>query len=109
MSGLDVTRTAAIVTGHSRGIGEAVATHLLDRGARVLGVSRKANDSLTLRFSKTLEEVQLDLADASSLARWLESDALPRFAARAETLLLVNNAGVLQPIGPPQMQDVELV
>jgi NAD(P)-dependent dehydrogenase (short-subunit alcohol dehydrogenase family) len=103
------SRTAAIVTGHSRGIGEAIATSLLERGARVLGVSRKSNDRLTSGFPAALEEVQLDLADSSAVSRWLKSDALAQFTARAETLLLVNNAGVLQPIGPPHMQELELI
>src|SRR5205809_7988161 len=98
----DPSSIAAIVTGHSRGIGEAIAADLLGRGMRVLGVSRKTNDALRGQFENLLIEVKLDLADASSLARWLSSDALPRFANGANTMLLVNNAGVLQPIAPPR-------
>src|SRR3954463_13298257 len=97
----DPSSIAAIVTGHSRGIGESIAADLLGRGVRVLGVSRKTNDALRRRFENLLIEVKLDLSDSASLGRWLSSDALPRFASDAETMLLVNNAGVLKPIAPP--------
>ncbi|HKW46139.1 MAG TPA: SDR family oxidoreductase [Gemmatimonadaceae bacterium] len=100
---------AAVVTGHSRGIGEAVAEHLLARGARVLGVSRHTNSPLAERFPDTLEEVILDMADDTALGRWLGGESLQRFFAKVETPLLVNNAGVLQPIGPLETQDVEKV
>jgi benzil reductase ((S)-benzoin forming) len=109
VTSLDPTRAAAIVTGHSRGIGEAIARHLLSRGARVLGVSRKRNETLANAFPETLHEASLDLADGSELSRWLDSDVPRRFIERAKTALLVNNAGVLQPIGPPAVQDLELV
>jgi len=100
---------AAVVTGHSRGIGEAVAEHLLARGARVLGVSRHPNSGLAARFPDKVEEVALDVADTVALSRWLASRPLERFYRDAETPLLVNNAGVLQPIGPLETQDIAAV
>ena len=106
---LNPNEAAAIVTGHSRGIGEAVAEHLLARGARVLGVSRRGNVRLRERFPDTLEEIALDVADRHALLRWLESHVLERFCSRAETPLLVNNAGVLQPIGPLETQELDAV
>lgn len=106
---LNPHEAVAIVTGHSRGIGEAVAEHLLARGARVLGVSRHGNVPLCERFPETLEEVVLDVADNHALARWLGSHKLERFCTGVETPLLVNNAGVLQPIGPLETQDFEAV
>ena len=98
-----------MVTGHSRGIGEAVAEHLLARGARVLGVSRHPNSGLAARFPDKVEEVALDVADTVALSRWLASRPLERFYRDAETPLLVNNAGVLQPIGPLETQDIAAV
>lgn len=106
---LNPNEAGAIVTGHSRGIGEAVAEHLLARGARVLGLSRHGNPQLRERFPERLEEIALDVADSQALLRWLASQELERFCANVETPLLVNNAGVLQPIGPLETQDLEAV
>jgi benzil reductase ((S)-benzoin forming) len=100
---------AAVVTGHSKGLGAAIATHLLSRGIRVLGVARHENADLAKRFGETLTQVRLDLADSAALTRWLESDALAGFLRGSTRALLVNNAGVLQPIGPLETQDVSLV
>jgi benzil reductase ((S)-benzoin forming) len=104
---INANEAAAVVTGHSRGIGEAVAEHLLARGARVLGVSRHGNAALAARFSDRLEEVALDVADGEALVRWLAGNPLERFLGDSETPLLVNNAGVLQPIGPLETQELE--
>jgi len=105
---IEPTKAAAVVTGHSRGLGEAIADRLLGHGVRVLGVSRHENASLAERHS-TLQQVLLDVADPAALDRWIHSGALAEFVRDCETPLLVNNAGVLQPIGPPQTQDVALV
>jgi benzil reductase ((S)-benzoin forming) len=104
----DSTDAAAVVTGHSRGLGEAIASHLLARGIRVLGISRHCNPTLASRFS-ALEELTVDLADSFALARWLSGDVLERFVNGSRYPLLINNAGMLQPIGPAETQDVEAV
>lgn len=109
MTTVNANEATAIVTGHSRGLGAAIAEHLLARGARVLGLSRQGNEALASRFPDALEQHALDVADGAALQRWLDSGALQTFAASGETPLLVNNAGVLQPIGPLSTQQVELV
>ncbi len=90
----------AIVTGHSRGLGAALAENLLGRGHAVLGIARSANDALGARFPALLQQVGLDLADPDALAAWLASGALERFVGDAGAALLINNAGLVQPIGP---------
>ena len=109
MTILNANDATAIVTGHSRGLGAAIAEHLLARGARVLGLSRHGNASLAARFPDRLAQHALDVADGGALQRWLDSGALSAVAASGATPLLVNNAGVLQPIGPLTTQPVELV
>ena len=99
--------SAAVVTGHSRGLGEAIAAHLLSRDVRVLGVARGGTAALARRHGATLREVQLDLADSSALADWLKTDALRQALADAELVLLVNNAGVVQPTGPLESQHAD--
>jgi hypothetical protein len=91
--------TKAIVTGHSRGLGEAIAADLLGRGIAVLGLSRALNDPLAGRYPGLLQQTVLDLSDTAHLQGWLQTGALARFAQGAERVLLVNNAGVVQPIG----------
>ena len=104
-----VGSTAAVVTGHTRGLGAAIAGHLLARGVRVLGIARRANTDLADRYGSLLSQVQLDLADPSALVRWLDTDALELFLGRTRTALLVNNAGVVQPTGPLDTQDAAAV
>lgn len=100
------TPHVAIVTGHSRGLGAAIAATLLERGIPVLGVSRSDNGDLGVRFPRLLQQVRIDLSDTPPLARWIYESALETFTARGATPLLVNNAGLLQPIGPLELQDV---
>jgi benzil reductase ((S)-benzoin forming) len=99
----------AVVTGHSRGLGEGIASHLLAQGIPVLGLARQRNVALAKRFGAALTEAQLDLADAAAVQRWLATDALGPFVGEAKLAMLVNNAGVLQPIGPLEVQDVAAV
>jgi NAD(P)-dependent dehydrogenase (short-subunit alcohol dehydrogenase family) len=86
----------AIVTGHSRGLGEGIASALLAHGVDVLGIARHGNPGLP-----GIREVLLDLADPAALQAWLESGELAAFLAGAQGALLVNNAGVVQPVGAP--------
>lgn len=90
----------AILTGHSRGLGAAIAEALLSRNVAVLALSRTRHAALARRFSGLLEEVALDLSDAEALSDWLGSGAMRRFLADCRTALLVNNAGMVQPVGP---------
>lgn len=99
------TGIRAIVTGHSRGLGAGIAAALLARGVPVLGIARGANPALASRFSRELEEEQVDLSRDEAAGKWLKSGRLERFLERTSTAILVNNAGLLQPIGPLQSQD----
>jgi NAD(P)-dependent dehydrogenase (short-subunit alcohol dehydrogenase family) len=95
----------AIVTGHTRGLGASLAEQLLARGVAVLGLSRSRHATLKERFPALLEEIELELADPSRVAQWIATDALRRFVSGAQSVLLINNAGMVQPIGPIEGQD----
>lgn len=95
----------AIVTGHSRGVGAAVAAELLRRDIPTLGLARGGNAQLAARHPDTFRQQALDLTDAMLVAGWLGSSALAAFLADAATVLLINNAGVVHPIGPLGSQD----
>lgn len=95
----------AILTGHTRGLGAAIAEELLLRNIAVLGVSRNKNSELAKQFPATLVQAEVDLADSMALARWLAGDVLQGFVAGCKTVLLINNAGSVQPVGPIESQD----
>ncbi len=121
-----------IVTGHSQGLGLAIAADLLGRGWRVLGLSRSGWPPTLASQYPGLTEVALDLADAPALAAWLAGPALAEAladvvgktgrgeaagvqeaehsaGAQAGQVLLVNNAGLVSPIGPPGGQGAAAV
>lgn len=105
-----MSRLGAVVTGHSRGLGAAIAAELLRREVAVLGIARSSNPDLAgLASSASFEEVGLDLTDLGGVLAWLADGALGRAFAGCDTVILVNNAGTLQPVGPLARQDPELV
>jgi benzil reductase ((S)-benzoin forming) len=94
----------AIVTGHSKGLGAALAADLLGRGAQVLGISRSIAGAGAAQ-APGLTDISLDLADSAALAFWLGGDTLRDWLSGAGSVLLLNNAGTVQPVGPLSSQD----
>ena len=95
----DLTGTTAVVTGASRGIGEAAARHLAALGAHVVLAARSADD--IERIAGEIEAtggraqaVPTDVADSDAVAALMKAatDATGRLD------LLVNNAGLIDPI-----------
>jgi NAD(P)-dependent dehydrogenase (short-subunit alcohol dehydrogenase family) len=99
-----MSTTLYIITGASRGMGEAIATQLLSSPKHcVIGISRGQSAALTeaARISGAeLEQWTHDLAEplsaAKALQAWLE--ALP--PGRFSSATLINNAGVVPMPGP---------
>lgn len=85
-----------VVTGHTRGIGRALVEQLGSRpDTEVLGLGRAPDGPLPGG-----EQWHVDLADLSAIERVLdrlEARVADRHYGKA---VLVNNAGVIQPIGP---------
>jgi len=90
-----MTTVKAVLTGHSRGLGAAVAAELAGRGIPVLALSRRQRADLP-----GVTQAALDLSDTAALSAWLAGGALQAFLAGAGTALLINNAGMLEPVGP---------
>jgi benzil reductase ((S)-benzoin forming) len=82
-----------ILTGHSQGLGKALALALIEKGCDVLGLSRTRSDDLN-----GLQQVTLDLSDGSALLQWIESGALKFFFDGAEQAILINNSAVISPV-----------
>ncbi|WP_426105682.1 SDR family oxidoreductase [Massilia sp. TSP1-1-2] len=95
----------AIVTGHTRGLGAAIAGELLNRGVAVLGLARGKSAELDEQFPALFDQVEIDLGDSTALAYWIAGGALKDFFEDASLALLVNNAGTVQPVGPLHEQD----
>ncbi len=91
----------AIVTGHSQGLGNEITRALLKQGVRVMGVSRGSASSLKQTCPEQLQEISLDFSATETVAEWLASGAMQTFFNGCDIALLINNAGVVQPIGAP--------
>ena len=95
MKMFDLTGKVAIVTGASKGIGQAFAVALAEAGADIVGVSRSASDktaeSVRAHNRKYLELIE-DLVTTAPVER-IVSAALNEFG---HIDILVNNAGIIR-------------
>lgn len=99
-----------IVTGTSRGIGEGIARALLSDTAVVFSIARHGNAGLEEAAGEAecrLEYIQCDLSDTGSLDKVLEDIFSKIDLSAAEGIYLVNNAGVLTPVGPAETNGLE--
>jgi NAD(P)-dependent dehydrogenase (short-subunit alcohol dehydrogenase family) len=89
-----------IITGHSRGLGQALCKHFLHLGWSVMGISRQALPTWTAQNAKSLLQIQLDLSDPPLFDTWLGENQFQSFLKNASHAVLINNSGVVTPIGP---------
>jgi len=87
---------AAIVSGVSRGLGEALAAALLARGFGVIGIGRSPSANLG---GERYRFVDCDLAHPAQIATAVEPALRELAAARPATVTLINNAAVAWPVG----------
>ena len=87
---------AAIVTGVSRGLGEALAAEMLARGFTVLGVGRTASPRLS---GKRFHLAACDLAQPALLAAAITPALRVVAGGKPESVTLINNAAVATPTG----------
>jgi len=97
-----MTDTVAILTGASRGLGQALAYGLAREGTQLITLARTARPELAAHARARgciLQEHTVDLSDPAAIesAAGQVLSALPRDARR---YLLINNAGTLGPVGP---------
>lgn len=96
-----VTKTVAIVTGGSRGIGRAVVERLARRGHVVLTAHRSDHEPISVVGRETsVVHLRCDVTDADAPARILDAAE-----ALGDVTVLVNNAGVTGRIGPLHTAD----
>ncbi|WP_018657049.1 SDR family oxidoreductase [Actinomadura flavalba] len=85
MPDVDLTGRTAVVTGGVRGVGAGVSRALLDAGADVVAVARRAPEALPEAGGRRARFASLDVRDATAAAAFCAG--LPRLD------ILVNNAG----------------
>ncbi|WP_173917058.1 (S)-benzoin forming benzil reductase [Halobacillus sp. Marseille-Q1614] len=93
----------AIITGDSRGIGEAIAGQFIKKGIHVIGVSRNSNSELEQSAKSqgvSYTHVRCDLSNESELMDGIEQVMNLATKNEADKIYLVNNAGVIEPINP---------
>jgi benzil reductase ((S)-benzoin forming) len=84
-----------LITGTSRGIGEALAQEILEKGNTVLGVSR--NQSNALRSTK-YHHLSFDLTDTSRIGQIMEKVDEIVDNQSLDLVCLINNASAVEPI-----------
>jgi NAD(P)-dependent dehydrogenase (short-subunit alcohol dehydrogenase family) len=87
---------AAIVTGISRGLGESLASALLQRGFTVLGAGRASSARLT---GECYRFVRIDLGDTASIGAALAPPFRALAAEKPASVCLINNAALARPVG----------
>ena len=85
-----------LITGTSRGIGEALAQKILEQGNTVLGVAR--GRSATLK-STNYHHLSFDLAETSRICQIMEKIDEVVANQRFDFICLVNNASAVEPLG----------
>jgi 2-dehydro-3-deoxy-D-gluconate 5-dehydrogenase len=105
MIDLQLEGKVAIVTGASRGLGEASTIALVDQGAKVLAVARSIDDLNKLKqaYPGNIEVLQCDMLDVNMVA------SLPQIAVDSfgRVDIVVNNAGIA-PAGKFVEQDQQV-
>jgi len=94
---VDMERGFFLVTGTSRGIGEALARRLLDEGHTVLGVSRRAPDPLP---AGDYRHLSMDLTQVECVGEIVSRAGELYGTEGFDFLCLVNNASATEPVGP---------
>jgi benzil reductase ((S)-benzoin forming) len=88
----------AILTGHTLGLGAALQRALGARQIPVLGLARGTSTA-------PCQQVQIDLAAPRLLQDWLAGPQLRAYLDDCDLALLINNAGMVQPVGALGDQD----
>ena len=97
-----------IITGTSRGIGEAVASKMLKPGNTLFCASRTFNEELVERaiaLGVTIYYYVTDLADPHAVVKFSDQVWEKIAPEDVKRIALINNAGMITPIGPIEKND----
>ena len=85
-----------LITGTSKGIGEALTQKILQEGNRVLGISRNRPDTIE---STNYYHLSFDLTNTSQISQIMEKTNEIIEEKNFDFICLVNNASATEPIG----------
>jgi len=100
--------TLIILTGASKGMGQAIAHQLLKPNVRLLCISRNTDDRLAQEAEKhgvLLEQWSADLSEGAAVAARLSTWLSALDSSALKNATLINNAGVIGPLAPTQDND----
>ena len=95
-----MSKNKILITGTSRGIGEALAIQFLSEGWEVNGFARHKNEAIKKKFRKSglYQETIGDLSNIKDVRRFLKKSFGEIDFTEYEQIVLINNSGVLEPI-----------
>lgn len=100
-----------IITGASRGIGEALVHRLIENGNSLFVVSRTLNEDL-IEYASSLSVPlfyhEADLSDKVSAESFIREVFTKIRLTEGDKIALINNAGMLEPIAPLRSADFDL-
>lgn len=98
----------AIVTGATRGLGEAIASGLVEKGAGLINISRRDNENLKAMATGagvTYSFHPCDLTSAADTEQVFREVGASVFSSGADTIYVIQNAGLVTPINPSGQVD----
>ncbi|OEI76287.1 short-chain dehydrogenase [Bacillus subtilis] len=96
-----------IITGTSRGIGEALAQKLIDSNHRLYCISRRPNQNL-IDQDNHMQYYSFDLIETHKIEAFFQNlFAHIKRDPHPEGIYLINNAGVLSPVAPIEHNKAE--
>ncbi|KEK22245.1 (S)-benzoin forming benzil reductase [Bacillus gaemokensis] len=101
-----------IVTGTSQGLGEAIATQLLEENTQLICISRKQNEKLIEKAKEkniSFAFHSIDLQDVHNVETHSETIFSSIQAEKVSSIHLINNAGTLAPMKPIEKAESELL
>ncbi|MFA9558580.1 (S)-benzoin forming benzil reductase [Evansella sp. AB-rgal1] len=99
-----------IVTGASKGLGEAVVKALLKPDYHLICVARSSNNQLLETAEKNnvkLDYIQFDLSDVSNVATLVQTIFSKIDKSNINSISFINNAGMLDPMKPMEKCEPE--
>ena len=98
-------KSCVIISGHSRGLGRALTELYLRQGRKVIGLSRKGRED----SPEKLVEYSIDFTDPEALSVLLRSASWQNNLSDIDELILINNAGTVEPTALIGLQDSEAI
>ncbi|PFA22490.1 MULTISPECIES: (S)-benzoin forming benzil reductase [Bacillus cereus group] len=101
-----------ILTGTSQGLGEAIATQLLEDDTKLICISRRQNEKLMEQAKQkniSLTFHSIDLQDVHNLETAMDTIFTSIEKETVSSIHLINNAGVLAPMKPIEKSESNLL